>query len=613
MLAARDAYAKGQAKQFTRAASKVGADHPLRAYVAYWLLKQNGAEYADKEAFVASYPDSPLAERLRMDLARERGANDDWAAFERWSSQLAKPDNEIRCHALRARLLRGDPGAITDAARLYMTGTDLPTSCSRLFGLLAERGHLRQDATLARLRLALEARNLRLARELADTLPDEMRPSGDLLGRAERDAARLLAESQSSPAAVEIVLYALTSIARDDTGRAAELWEKQGRAYASAEQQYGWAQIAVQAAKSLDPRAADWFAKAGGKLSDAQAVWYTRAMLRAGRWPEVSRGIEAMPESMQEEAVWRYWKARALKAVGATTQANTLFARLSREIHYYGVLATEELPVRIEARAQDYRPNQDELRAVRALPGVERALRLRRLGLDADALAEWQWVIRGMNDPQLLAAAEVARAEGWYDRAINTADLTRDTHNFDLRYLTPYRDLAETYSRRQSLDPAWVFGLMRQESRFIDYARSSAGAVGLMQIMPATARWIAHRMGEKHAHASVREPETNIRFGTFYLKDVHDRLGASPVLATAGYNAGPGRARRWQAAVPLEGAIYVESIPFTETREYVKKVLTNAMFYSQRLGTPSTPLKDRLGIIPAKTENASATTSGEDV
>jgi len=613
VLAVRDAYSKGLAKPFARAASKVAEDHPLRAYVDYWRLKQNGAQNAEKEAFVATYPDSPLAERLRMELAGERGASDDWVGFERWSSQLAKPDNEIRCHTLRARLQRSDPAAVTDAARLYMTGIDLPTSCSRLFALLAERGHLRHEATLARLRLALEARNLRLARELLDMLPDDMRPPGDLLGRAERDAARLLSETQNSPAAVEIALYALTSIARDDPGRAADLWEKQGRPYPVPEQQYGWAQIAVQGAKSLDSRTGDWFAKASGKLSDAQAVWYTRAMLRAGRWPEVSRGIEAMPESMQEEAVWRYWKARSLKAVGATTQANTLFARLSREVHYYGVLATEELPVRIETRAQDYRPSQDELRAVRTLPGVERAIRLRKLGLDVDALTEWQWVIRGMNDPQLLAAAEVARAEGWYDRAINTADLTRDTHNFDLRYLTPYRDLAETYSRRQSLDPAWVFGLMRQESRFIDYARSSAGAIGLMQIMPATAKWIAKQMGDTHAHASVREPETNIRFGTFYLKNIYDRLGSSPVLATAGYNAGPGRAKRWQAATPLEGAIYVESIPITETREYVKKVLTNAMFYSQRLGTPSTSLKDRLGIIPAKQETVPASTSGEDV
>lgn len=330
-------------------------------------------------------------------------------------------------------------------------------------------------------------------------------------------------------------------------------------------------------------------------------------MLRAGRWSDVYHAIEAMPEATRAEAVWRYWKARSLKAVGAVAAANSLFAPLSREIHYYGVLAGEELPVRAETTPQDYRPSPDELKATRALPGIERALRLRNLGLNAEATSEWQWALRGMNDPQILAAAEVARQETWYDRAINTADTTRDTHNFDLRYLTPYRDLAESYARRNDLDPAWVFGLMRQESRFIDYARSSAGAQGLMQIMPATARWIAKQLGDKHAHAQVREPATNIRFGTFYLKSIHDRLGGSPVLASAGYNAGPGRARKWQAATPLEGAIYVESIPFNETREYVKKVLVNAVFYSQRLGTPAKRLKDRLGTIPARTDAPAGT------
>jgi soluble lytic murein transglycosylase len=259
------------------------------------------------------------------------------------------------------------------------------------------------------------------------------------------------------------------------------------------------------------------------------------------------------------------------------------------------------LPARLEARPDEYRPTPDQIKAAETNPGLARALLLRKLDLNVDAVAEWEWALRGMDDQSLLAAAELARAAEWYDRAIQTAEKTREIHSFDLRYLTPYRDLAEAQANRNGLDPAWVYGLMRQESRFVDYARSRVGAQGLMQIMPATAKWIASQLGQdRKAHTRMGDPEANIRFGTYYLKTLLDSLDGSPVLATAGYNAGPGRARRWRADTALEGAIYTETIPFTETREYVKKVLANAMYYNRRLGLPSRTLKDRLGIIPAK-------------
>ena len=328
---------------------------------------------------------------------------------------------------------------------------------------------------------------------------------------------------------------------------------------------------------------------------------FSRAALRAGKWVEVYRSIEAMPEATQNEAVWRYWKARSLKALNATYPANVLFAKLSREIHYYGLLAEEELPTKLEARPADYKVTPDDMKAVEARSGLQRALLLRKLGDDGNALAEWEWALRDLDDRALLAAAELARRNNWNDRAIITAEKTRDVHDFDLRYIAPYRDLASDFAQENGLDEAWVYGLMRQESRFIDYARSGVGAQGLMQIMPATAKWISRQLGlGKNAHNNVGKPETNIRFGTYYLKHIFDSLSQSPVLATAGYNAGPGRARRWQADVPLEGAIYVENIPFLETREYVKKVLANAMFYRTRFGGISQPLKERLGVIPAR-------------
>jgi soluble lytic murein transglycosylase len=200
----------------------------------------------------------------------------------------------------------------------------------------------------------------------------------------------------------------------------------------------------------------------------------------------------------------------------------------------------------------------------------------------------------------LLAAAELARREGIFDRAINTADRTAHQHNYKVRFLVPFKDVFNAQSRSAGLEEAWVLGLVRQESRFIAAAKSSAGARGLMQLMPATAKWVAKRNGLRdYSPANVLEVPMNVALGTSYLRMVLDDLG-HPVLASAAYNAGPGRARRWRGMQPLEGAIYAETIPFNETRDYVKKVMANTMYYSQLIGGKLIPLKERLGLIPAK-------------
>jgi soluble lytic murein transglycosylase len=295
---------------------------------------------------------------------------------------------------------------------------------------------------------------------------------------------------------------------------------------------------------------------------------------------------------------WRYWKARALKAQGKTAAANAIFAPLSGEHLFYGQLAEEELGAVIGPPSIAYKPGGDEIAAVRKLPSVQRALALYRLGLRTEATREWLWGTRNFNDRQLLAAAEVARREEWPDRSINTANKTLQLHDFTLRFPTPHYDVMSRYTRQAGLDDAWVYGLIRQESRFVQVARSSVGASGLMQLMPSTARWVAKKMGVRDFRQSaVNELDTNLAFGTYYLRHVLDQLDGHPVLATAAYNAGPGRARRWRDPQPMEGAIYAESIPFNETRDYVQKVMSNAAYYSAIIGRGLTSVKTRLGIV----------------
>jgi soluble lytic murein transglycosylase len=599
-LAAREAYQKGRFDRFEQHARRLPADHLLQPYLQFWRLKANNANHEARTRFIAQYPDSVLAETLRADLAREAARRGDWPAYDRWSAQLARKDLELQCLDLHAGLARGETPSRAQVLPLYRTGSDRPSGCENLFARLFELGLLTAEDRYARLRLALDANNLRLARELDAALPEGERLAANSLGRAQQAPERLVAEAPDNRAQAEVALYALTQVAKKDLDAAVRLWENHQDKYGVLEQRYGWGQLALQAARRHDERALEWFGRAGLQLSEAQLVWRARASLRAGRWAELLATILAMPPELQEEPVWRYWRGRAHKALGAGFQANQIFARLSREHHYYGLLAEEELPLRLETRPADYRVSEDEVSRVESLPGIRRALMLRDIGLMANAVAEWDWALRGQDDVTLLAAAEIARRRQWYDRAIVTAERTRELHDFDLRYLTPYRDLAQARAREFGLDEAWIYGLMRQESRFVAHARSSAGAQGLMQIMPATAAWIARQLGDGRGRPDVNHPETNVRYGSFYLKRVLDDLQGSPVLATAAYNAGPGRARRWQAAAPLEGAVYIETIPFLETREYVKKVMANAMHYSQRLGLERTALKERLGIVPPR-------------
>jgi soluble lytic murein transglycosylase len=603
--AAREAVQRGNNAKFAKIAAKFPDDHLLTPYIRFWQLKFVNASDKEQQAFIARYTDTPLSNRLRIDVARGMGRQADWQAYLDGIDDIVRPDQELQCFALRARQAIGNAKeqAQADSAgiALWRTARDLPSSCEPLFDNLAERGLLTLEDRLARLRLALDDGNLRLARELNARLPDAVQMTPNALDEAKSIPAKLIAAADERRAQREVALYALAQIARNAPEEAASLWQQVQDKYSIAEQRYGWGQIGLHAARRHDSRAMSWFLRADAPASEQQAIWKARAALRAGQWIEVFRSIEAMPETVQNEAVWRYWKGRALKALNATYPANVLFAKLSREIHYYGLLAEEELPATLEARPQDYKVTPNDLKEVESHAGLQRALLLRKLGDAGNAHAEWEWAMRGMSDRLLLAAAELARRNDWYDRAIASAEKTRDEHAFDLRYVAPYRDLASVYAQENALDEAWVYGLMRQESRFVDYARSNVGAQGLMQIMPATAKWISRQLGlGKNAHAGVGKPETNIRFGTFYLKHIFDSLDQSPVLATAGYNAGPGRARKWQAEFPLEGAIYVENIPFSETREYVKKVLANAMFYRNLFGGASQSLKERLGVIQAR-------------
>ena len=337
-------------------------------------------------------------------------------------------------------------------------------------------------------------------------------------------------------------------------------------------------------------------------LNSDQLAWYARAALRDKNWPLMLAITAKMDTAQAEEGVWRYWKARALKAQKQTFEANSLFAKLSTERHFYGWLAQDELDGFITAPLNTRKVTDDEVLAIGNMPAIQRVEALQELNLMWESKAEWALATKTFDDSQLLAAAEFASRKKWHDLAIITADKTTELHDFALRYPTPYRNLMKSAAYEQDIDEAWAYGITRQESRFMDTAKSGVGAAGLMQLMPATAKWIAGKAGIDNYHnGMIHELDTNIALGTYYLRYTLDLMSGQPVLATAAYNAGPSRAKKWMAAVPLEGAIYAETIPFSETRIYVQKVMANAHLYAHQLGLKAMTLKQRLGVIPSNT------------
>lgn len=608
VLRARAAYTARQVANLERAAADVPSDHVLAPYVEYWRLMLSGrGDEARVADFLARYPDSRMAESLRADWLKSLGARAAWPQYLAEYPRLVKPDMVHRCYAYRAEWALGNLDHQREAVSLWFTGRDLPNACDPLFTQLLEAGLLNEEDVWRRIRLALDAGNLRVAQAVAGSLPEAQRPAASVFDQAARDPARLLNPGGKLNFSLrgdrEIALYALDQVAKSSSSAAEQALRKLAAQLSADELHMAWARLATWAARRHETVVAlEWYQRAGlVAVTDFQREWWTRVALRAGDWQTVQRVIESMGESTRAQPAWRYWQARALQANKQRQAANTLFLALSREHHYYGQLAQEELGPVMQAPQINIKTGGENVAAIARQPGIARAQALYDLGLRSDAALEWNWTIQSFTDNQLLAAAELARQMAWYDRAIDTAERTRELHDFELRFLAPYRELARQSASDNQIDEAWVFGLMRQESRFINVARSHVGAAGLMQIMPATARWIAQRLGIRGFDASeMQDPARNIQFGAYYLKHVQTSLDGSPVLATAAYNAGPGRAQRWRDTQPMEAAIYIESIPFGETRNYVQKVMSNAMYYAQRFGQPSALLKDRLGMVPAR-------------
>jgi len=625
VLAAREAFAAGDRNRLALAAAAVG-EHPLKSYGEFWALQlrlraeRNGEGAALDKAvgdFLARHPRTYVADRIRLDWLLNLGARREFAALLRERQALVWGDDvQLRCHETLARYLtqeRPTPLAAEARSLLAATRESATEGCSALADeLIADR----QLSPWARVRALVEHNQLATAGRAAVALPaGEAAQVTQIL----EQPARWLAthERRISRAQIEPALVALARLSRDDPERAAQFASALNLHLTPAQRGLVWGRIGHMAALKLMPEAGAWYRHGGEQVgvapdtarADEVLEWQVRSALRAGDWPTVRSTIERMPRPLADDPAWVYWHGRALAAAGNREAAELQYSRIAERFDFYGKLAAEELGRPIVLPPRPAAMSAEEMAPIEANAGFHRALKFYQLGLRAEGHREWNWQLgvanngERMTDRQMLAAAEFARRSGVIDRMISTSERTRDEFDFTQRFPAPYRDLLEAQARAAGLEPTWVYGLIRQESRFIEDIRSSAGASGLMQLMPATARWVARKVGmSDFSAARVTEVDVNLRLGTSYLRMVLDDLDGHPALATAAYNAGPGRPRAWRAALSraVEGAIFAETIPFNETRDYVKKVMSNSVYYAALFDDRAQSLKSRLGTVAPK-------------
>ncbi len=582
-------------------------DYPAPSYLEYFQLKPqlfdtNGMARIDAPdetilSFLRRYAGEAIADRLRNDYLLVLGARHDWGRFDAQYKQFVLDDDmQVKCYALESEAMRGENVAAT-ARELLTEPKNYGNACVDLIGALWNKQQFSSDDVWQQIRSAYEQNYATLGGKIADVA--SMRTAG--FEQAVSAPPLYLARGVGKDAtAHQLALLAITRMARNDPQLAASSFTALAPTLPPGEQAAGWGTIGYQGALKRLPQAAQWYRLATNTpLSTASYEWRTRSALLAGDWPMVRWTIEQMPTALLNQPAWIYWHARALQQSGDSARANQEFTQIAGQYHFYGQLAAEELGQKTTIPPRTTVSNS-EINSMEKVPGFALAQRFYALNLRLEGNREWNWPLRGMNDRQLLAAAAYGKKIGLLDRAVNTADRTKNLHDFALRYPAPYQNIVERYAQGNGLDIEWAYGLIRQESRFITNARSVAGAGGLMQLMPATAQHVAKKLGlGTISRTRMHNIDTNIQLGTWYLSDIYQKFDNSAVLATAGYNAGPNRPRQWRQVLtqPIEGAIFAETIPFNETRDYVKNVLSNTTYYAALFEGQPQSLKARLGYV----------------
>jgi soluble lytic murein transglycosylase len=580
-------------------------EYPLYPYLIYWQLrsKLESQPAATIEAFLTTYQQLPITPLLRSAWLQHLASAGRWEEFLHF---YRGGGTEMQCRQHTAQLHTGKKAlAWAGAKSLWLVGHSQPAACDELFKAWEEAGGISRELRWQRIEMVMERGNSGLAHYLARGLDEADRERLNLWRRVYNDPT-LIERSDLLKADTSenrrIILQGLIRLAKKTPESAIALWRKAQSRYEFSKEQVNaiGKTIASNLAYDGDPRALIWFAQLQPEsISQEERTWAVRLALRTRNWKAALAWIDAMPVTERQSTQWQYWRARISAALGDAQQAEHLYFAVSGDRGYYGFLAADQINA---AYNLEHRPVEVESAALEALkqtPQMVRAHELYMLLLTTDARREWENAVVRMDNRQQLVAGKLADEWKWYDTALLTLAKANYFSDLDIRFPLAHSEAVTREAESRKLDPAWVYAVARQESAMSPDARSPAGALGLMQLMPSTGKAVAKTLNYPIGDtAQLLEPDTNIHLGTYYLRQVLDRFDNNAVLATAAYNAGPHRVSTWfPEQGKIDADIWVESMPFHETRQYVRRVMAYTVFYDQRLDHGTTRLNQRMPAI----------------
>ncbi len=582
--------------------------YPLFPYLLYADVSRRLArvDNATVQSLLGELVETPLAWQLRRAWLRHLGRQHRWSDYVQFYTPMR--DARLQCDYLNALLHAGKKDkALSLVEPLWLSARSQPDECDPVFTAWRQAGHLDAKLVWQRLSLAMNAGQGKLAGYLIRFLPPEDRPLARLWLEVLKRPGLVAQPSlfaRGTERAGEILIWGLERLARRDPGKAGTVWRKLRAAhrFSDADTARAHKAIGLGFAYKLKPEAVEWLAAVGEEHADARVrEWRILSAMRQKQWQRALQWLDALDETQQRDERWQYWRARCLQEIGDTAGATARYRLLASQRNYYGFMAADQLGLPYRFNDKPFGFSSAELRPILDMPGVVRAGELYRLGRWIDARREWNLAISELSEADLVQAAAVAHRWGWHGRAIITVARTPRRDDLALRFPAPYLGIVTHEAQARDLDRAWVFAIARQESAFMPDARSPKGALGLMQILPSTGLHIAHSLNvHKFKSRVLLDADTNIRFGSYYLRRLLDRMNGNPILATAAYNAGPNRIRDW---LPAEGALpadlWIDTVPYAETRGYIRRVFSYTAVYEMRLGEPAIRLSDRFSPISA--------------
>lgn len=579
------------------------AFHALRAQLGtYPLAPYLDYQFASKhlhplnrgvvERFIRAHLDSYLGDRMLRQYLNVLASQAQWADLQYWYNPSIR-SVALKCRWIEARYRLGDTSSLNDIAAIWVSPKSLPEQCDTVFTAWKSSEYYSDTYAWSRFMSAVDESNRGLARYLASSLPKSFQEYTDLIWAL--DARPHLIKNQRkfrrhTPEMQHVISFGIKKYARKHPVEAFHHWElyEAGIIFDDDISRATKITLVNRLLRKNETEAVKRLLSSSPSLRQAGAIeQLIRIQLKEQNWPEVKQTISLLPPKERASDRWQYWHTRTQVALGELTaiDAEKTYQTLAQNRSFYGFLAADIVQQNYALQAQNAAFPVSTLNALAQNPTIVRAKELWITGHIQEAQAEWFYSIDKLSARELAVAGALAHDWGWYDRGIQAMIAGKHWDSIDIRFPLAYKEHVLLAADQTRLEPSFIFAIARQESAMSEQAKSSAGARGLMQLMPSTAKQTARKNGIQHKVTDLYKADHNIALGSQYLDELLDRFNGNRILAAAAYNAGPHRVSRWtkgQAQLPYD--VWIETIPFKETRGYVQNVLTYAVIYSMRMG-----------------------------